>query len=200
MVGLAAATLSLGRVRARLWVVLLAVALLAGCGAGGDDDETAASTTEATEADAETSSTTEEEASTSSTTSTTETDASTTETTGDAPGAGTPFCTIYGELNEFDTRLNEAGGPEDVESIFAEALELGDQLVEAAPADLQADASAVNGALRQVDDLLRRYGYDFARIDAEAGEEELAVLDNPEVSASSDRIEAYATEECGITP
>lgn len=89
------------------------------------------------------------------------------------------FCDAFGAI--IAGPLNDAGTDFDDPEIVQAAVELTEELltivVEGAPPELRAAATTVSDEYGGFFDVLERYGYDRARVAAEATPEEQAVLD-----------------------
>lgn len=188
-----------------LLALLLAVALLGAC--GGDDDEpvaddattTTAGDEEAAPEDGEGEDGTTTSAPTSETTTGDEGDEgddTTDETfTGDADSE---WCATYQELQDLPDPFGGESTPEEAAGMFQEAFALADELVEVAPPDILEATERAAAALREFDEILSAYDYDFERLGQEATPEELEQLNDPELQEASEDLEAYASQVCGI--
>lgn len=76
---------------------------------------------------------------------------------------------------------------------FSDAI---DELAAEAPKEIEGDVEVVQDAFAELNGLLEKYDYDFAKIP----EEEAATidLDNPEIEAANNRIESYFETVCKI--
>jgi hypothetical protein len=163
--------------RKLLIVLSLAIVTFAGCG-GGDDDGGSAKDTDAASESADGS------------TATTEADT-------DFSGKGSgDFCEL---AKKYEEDFNDTGGSSATADVKKEYQELGDaidKLVSEAPAEIKADTQKVNGAFKKLNALLEKYDYDFTKIPESEADD--VKLDDPEIEAASNRVEAYFEKVCGI--
>jgi hypothetical protein len=132
----------------------------------------------------------------------------TTSATVDAAAAG--FCDAFGALlvgplaeGGFDPTV-----PDELQAAVGITAPVVDALRRGAPPELAAAADAVADAYDRAFAVLERYGYDLARVDAEATPEEQGVLDGfgrPPVGPGNldpyDEVEAFVADRCapGVT-
>lgn len=121
-----------------------------------------------------------------------------------------PFCDAFGAL--LVGPLSDAGTDATDPGVLSSAVQLTEDLlrllVDAAPAEVADSASALAEQYGATFDVLERYGYDLARVESEASQEELAVIDTfgqaPVGPAAQDpfgRLEDYVADQCapGVT-
>ena len=125
---------------------------------------------------------------------------------GDGDGATTsvtveaaiaPFCDAFGALlvgplaeGGFDT-----GDPEQLGGAVGLTLAVVDELASVAPPEVAASAESLAADYRTTFAVLERYGYDLARLDAEATPEERAALDTFGAGPGSGGQDAFAELE-----
>lgn len=193
------------RLRALL-ALLLTVALLGAC--GGDDDESAVDDVTTTAADGEETDPGEDDDGDAGTTTSAPTSETTTGGEGDdgddttdetfTGDADSEWCATYQELQDLPDPFSGESTPEEAASMFQEAFALADELVEVSPPDILEATERAAVALREFDEILAAYDYDFERLGQEATPEELEQLNDPELQEASDDLEAYASQVCGI--
>jgi hypothetical protein len=133
--------------------------------------------------------------------STTATTAATTSTTAIA-GASTSTPTFSGSKNskfcdvgrQFSS-IDVATLGTDPKTLFQKFDALSSQLVSTAPSDIKADITTVVAAINQVEAAFKAVNYDATKIDPAS----VAAIQDPKFNASLARIDAYATQVCGIT-
>ena len=74
-------------------------------------------------------------------------------------------------------------------------------MVNAAPAEIKKDTQTVQAAMKTLQGVFEKAGYDMAKLasDPEAIKE-LEVVSSDEVTTASDNITTYLDDTCGITP
>lgn len=128
-----------------------------------------------------------------------------TTTTPDLPGAvirylgdfASPYCVTA--RNWVATGEPDYGdGPEGLRAYFADYRAFVDQATAHAPTEIAADWALVATAQVQLTAVLEKYGYDEARFEAEASEEERAVLEAPpaDVDEAQQNFHRYEAEVC----
>ncbi len=127
-------------------------------------------------------------------------DAAATTTSATVEAAVAPFCDAFGALlvgplaeGGFDT-----GDPEQLGGAVGLTLAVVDELAAVAPPEVAASASALAADYRTTFEVLERYGYDLARLDAEATPEERAALDSFGAGPGSGGQAAFAELEAFV--
>lgn len=121
-----------------------------------------------------------------------------------------PFCDAFGLLlvNPLTEPAAAAGGSEALQAAVEAAGAIVQNLRETAPAAVAPAVEAVATEYAEVFAVLARYGYDLARLEAEATPEDRLVLDSfgspavgPGVTDPQAELEAFVAQECapGVT-
>jgi hypothetical protein len=100
------------------------------------------------------------------------------------------FCDQARNLND-QTKLNPSG---DLKTAFAHFDELANQVLSSAPSAIKGDMSTLVEGLRTLKNALAAANYDYSKMDPNA----IKSLQDPKFQASSQRVEAYLTQVCGI--
>lgn len=116
--------------------------------------------------------------------------------TGDPDSA---FCGLLREVDIDATINGEAGTPETVTAGFQRLVTVLDQVAEAAPEEIAADAAALADGMAALDGALAAVGYDFdvLAVSPDAAEITEAVND-PAFTIAGDRLQAYRKQVCGL--
>src|SRR5262249_12666194 len=115
------------------------------------------------------------------------------------------FCNVARELtsSDFASSLNDANP-----DLKAGLNQINDALARAknsAPSEIKGDVTTLADALKKYSDFLAKYDYDIAKITQAAQKDPTVLqqatdaLSDPKIEQASSRIEAYATQVCGIT-
>jgi hypothetical protein len=112
---------------------------------------------------------------------------------------GDPDSDFCDSARKFSKDFNDTGDadtPEEQMQVFKDLRSAIDTLDKEAPDEIEDDVKIVADAFRESDDLLKKYDYDFTKVP----EEEAAKIsiNDPEVTAASDRVESYFEKTCGI--
>jgi hypothetical protein len=169
----------------RLLTIALVLALaLVGAGCGGGDDESSGDTTN----------TTTEETFTFDTTEDTETDETDTDAT---DGLATGECQ---ELVDASTQLSQAFGSAGASGDLGDSSEFFDEFADRAPEEIRGDFQILAEAYSEYADALGdvdlQSGVTPSAEDLQALQEALRSIDQEEVTAASQRIADWATENC----
>lgn len=95
---------------------------------------------------------------------------------------------------------NPAATGEDVRSAFEAMAGLAHDLEDGAPSEIAADLATVNGSIDRMLEIFEQYDWDFAALETAPEAAELGTLmESAEVTAATDRLDAWALDTCGIT-
>lgn len=111
-----------------------------------------------------------------------------------------PFCRTALDWQVHELTPVDQSDPAVLETYMSEYAAFATQSAEQAPESISDDAQLVaDGITDDLLPLMERYGYDGARFEAEATDEEKALLDAPppEVDAAQNRIHEYEALVCG---
>lgn len=115
---------------------------------------------------------------------------------GGGGGDGTAYCVLAGQEDQLIDEFDPTGGPEAVQRFYERVAELIDEAILTAPEELREDFAVLRNTLTQAILVLEEADWDlFAASDSL---EEL--VEDPEVAAAEERIDAYDTEVCGLEP
>src|SRR3954453_2038718 len=120
-------------------------------------------------------------------------------TTTDSVAKGDPdsaFCDSARKFTKDFKDTTDADNAQGEAALFKDLRSAIDELDKKAPSEIKDDVKVVAVAFRQSDDLLKKYDYDFTKVPEE--ESSKISLDDPKVTASSDRVESYFEKTCGI--
>jgi hypothetical protein len=112
---------------------------------------------------------------------------------------GDPDSDFCDSARKFSKDFNDTGDadtPEEQKAVFKDLRSAIDTLEDEAPDEIEDDVKVVADAFRESDDLLKKYDYDFTKVPEE--EASKISINDPEVTASSDRVESYFEKTCGI--
>jgi len=117
-----------------------------------------------------------------------------------ADPAESPYCRTALEWQVHELTPFDDSDPAALEQYMGEYVGFYESAAAQSPPELQQDWDlALDGLTTQLVPVMARYGYDIARMQAEATPEEAAVLQEPppDIAAAQDRIHAYEAEVCG---
>ncbi|MBW3614091.1 MAG: hypothetical protein KY439_02125 [Actinobacteria bacterium] len=109
---------------------------------------------------------------------------------------GADFCQKARDFEENTKTSGDASTPDGMRKEFTQLSKAVDDLVDAAPKEIRADAEKVGGYFQRVSDLYEKYDYDASKIPP--AESEKLNLNDPEVEAASERVESYFEKVCKI--
>ena len=110
--------------------------------------------------------------------------------------ASSEFCGLARKFTKDFKDTSNVDNPKDEAALFKDLRPAIDQLERKAPSAIKADLTVVATSFREADDLLQKYGYDFAKVPEE--EASKVSLDDPGVTAASDRVQSYFEKSCRI--
>jgi len=88
---------------------------------------------------------------------------------------------------------------DDIRGAFETMAGLADDLEDGAPAEISADLATINGAVDRMLEIFEQYDWDFAALETAPEAAELGTLmESAEVTAATDRLDAWALDTCGI--
>lgn len=94
---------------------------------------------------------------------------------------------------------NPAATGDDVRAAFETMADLASGLEDGAPAEISADLATLNGAVDRMLEIFEQYDWDFAALEtAPEGAELGTLMESAEVTAATDRLDAWALDTCGI--
>jgi hypothetical protein len=117
---------------------------------------------------------------------------------GSASGGGSPdaFCDLARQYEEDFEDTGSATTPAEAKTQFEELMAAVERLVAEAPDEIAEDVELVGDEFQKYVDLLAKYDYDFSKVPDEEAEQ--IDIDDPDVTAASNRIESYFETECDI--
>jgi hypothetical protein len=184
--------------------------LLAGC--GGDNAPSVSATSVSATTAARASATTS--AGGSATTSGGSSGGSTATTSGGGDSTTTPsfsgnknsdFCNVAKEITSSDFGSALSDSNPDLKAGLSQVNDALARAKDSAPSEIKADVTTLADALKKYTDFLAKYDYDVAKITQAAQKDPTVLqqateaLSDPKIEQASTRIEAYATQVCGIT-
>ncbi|MDO8363805.1 MAG: hypothetical protein Q7V88_12970 [Actinomycetota bacterium] len=86
--------------------------------------------------------------------------------------------------------------PVAIEDAFRTMSDMTDELADAAPAEVKADAETVAEGFHQIIDVMASYDWDLVAI--ASSDEFFALTSDEEISAASDRLDQWSADTCGI--
>ena len=115
---------------------------------------------------------------------------------GGASGGSAAFCELARQYEEDFEDTGSATTPAQVKTQFEELMAAVERLVDEAPEAIAEDTELVGTEFEKYVDLLAKYDYDFSKVPEEEAAE--IDIDDPDVTAASNRIESYFETECDI--
>jgi hypothetical protein len=118
-------------------------------------------------------------------------------------GSGGDFCTLARAYNasqaSTDAIFNGDTKPADVQKAFDTVSQQIAAMVNAAPAEIKADAVTLQKGLKTFDDTLKKVNYDFTKLSTDpAALAALQELNSDEFNLASQHLDAYLSGTCGI--
>jgi hypothetical protein len=155
----------------KVLVVLLACFALVGAACGGSDDGDSASSSDAKSGSS---------------------------SSDDTVAKGDPDSDFCDSARKFSKDFNDSSNAdeEDQAKVFKDLRAAIEKLEDQAPDEIEDDVKVVADAFKESDDLLKKYDYDFTKVPEE--EASKLSINDPKVTASSDRVESYFEKTCGI--
>ena len=93
-----------------------------------------------------------------------------------------------------DLGTEQPASADEYRALYEDIGDAIDELVADAPGEIEADAETVQANFRKVKEILERYDYDFSKIPPEESE----AMNDPEVDAANQRLDAYLQQVCNI--
>ena len=175
--------------------VVAALFFLAACGGGGSDDSADSDTSSTGDSDGGASDDAGSGDSDSTGSDDSDSDASSDDMSGSAASS---WCDGAREISELADAIDaeNLGMIATLERQMRELLPMQIALASQAPDEIAADVELFVDGLVQMQQTLEEADYNILDVN----EEDMAVLDSPELNAASDRIEQYNEQVCGIDP
>lgn len=116
------------------------------------------------------------------------------------------YCTLWRQYGNIQSRVGDAvssGNPQQVQLAFQVAAAVYTRGGELGPGDRRNDFNQIASAMTQYDTLLGNFGHNFIAM-LEAAESDPAVgsqleaIENPQVGAAMDRVDAHIFSACGV--